>query len=73
MDERAVIEATRRWIATVVIGLNLCPFARRVFAGGLDPLRRHDAANDPDALLGDLAAELTAWPRAAIEQSRRRC
>jgi len=25
------ILATRRWIEAVVIGLNLCPFARRVF------------------------------------------
>ncbi len=33
--DAAVIESTRRWIAEVVIGLNLCPFARRVFDGGL--------------------------------------
>lgn len=26
-----VIDATRRWIGTMVVGLNLCPFARRVF------------------------------------------
>jgi uncharacterized protein len=35
MDPEVAIEATRRWIADVVIGLNLCPFARRVFDGGL--------------------------------------
>ncbi len=35
MDASDAIERTRRWIADVVIGLNLCPFARRVFDGGL--------------------------------------
>lgn len=34
-EDPAVVELTRRWIAEVVIGLNLCPFARRVFDGGL--------------------------------------
>src|SRR4051794_32356603 len=31
MDQQLVLERTRRWIASVVIGLNLCPFAQRVF------------------------------------------
>jgi uncharacterized protein len=31
MDNQAAIERTRRWISSVVIELNLCPFARRVF------------------------------------------
>lgn len=35
MDVDVVYGRTRRWIADVVIGLNLCPFARRVFEGGL--------------------------------------
>jgi hypothetical protein len=35
MDRPAVIDLTRRWIASVVIGMNLCPFARRVFDSGL--------------------------------------
>lgn len=69
MDERAVIDATRRWISTVVIGLNLCPFARRVFSGEL--VRYVVApATDPDTLLTDLANELatlTSAPRDRIE------
>jgi hypothetical protein len=32
MNPNAVIERTRRWIDTFVIGLNLCPFAEQVFA-----------------------------------------
>ncbi len=33
IDPSLAINATRHWIATVVIGLNLCPFAQRVFKG----------------------------------------
>ena len=35
MDEHSVINHTRRWISSLVIGLNLCPFAKRVFDAGL--------------------------------------
>ena len=35
MNAETVIDHTRRWVSDVVIGLNLCPFARRVFDGGL--------------------------------------
>lgn len=47
--------AVRRWIERVVIGENLCPFARPVL-----PRVRYaiSAATDLEALLGDLAAEL---------------
>ena len=33
LDEAAA-DATRRWVSAVVIGLNLCPFARRVSDAG---------------------------------------
>ncbi|MFN2331757.1 MAG: DUF1415 family protein, partial [Halomonas sp.] len=26
---KSIIEATHRWVVDVVVGLNLCPFARR--------------------------------------------
>jgi hypothetical protein len=69
VDARAIIDQTRRWIESVVIGLNLCPFARRVFAG---ELIRYvvTPATEPDALLADLAAELAALagaPRSSVE------
>lgn len=35
MDVDVVYGRTTRWIADVVIGLNLCPFARRPFENGL--------------------------------------
>ena len=59
MNDDIVIESTRRWISEVVIGLNLCPFARRVM---MDAKIRYvvSEASEPDALLADLARELAA-------------
>jgi hypothetical protein len=31
-NDQAVIDATRKWLKSEVIGLNLCPFAREVYA-----------------------------------------
>jgi hypothetical protein len=57
MDSQTVIDGTRRWIASMVIGLNLCPFARRVFEA--DTIRYVvTEAQDETALLSDLAGEL---------------
>ena len=64
MDPDAVIQTTRRWIETFVIGLNLCPFAERVFQAGRIRYAVSTAENEA-ALLADLAAEL-----AALEASR---
>jgi uncharacterized protein len=69
MDSTEVIERTRRWIDRVVIGLNLCPFARRAFEAGL--IRYSvTGARDADELLVILDKEmhrLAAEPRAAVE------
>jgi hypothetical protein len=57
MNDQAVVEHTRRWISSFVIGLGLCPFARQVFDAG----RVHYAvshARDETSLLNDLASEL---------------
>ena len=51
------IAATRRWLERAVIGLNLCPFAKAVYAKGQVRLVL-SAATTPDALLEDLAYEL---------------
>src|ERR1700712_2777024 len=56
-DDAQVIAATRHWLERVVIGLDLCPFARRVL------LRNQvafvvSAACDADALEADLGAAL---------------
>jgi hypothetical protein len=64
MDEQAVVERTRRWIATMVIGLNLCPFARRVFDAGTIRYAVTDT-RDVAALLGVLASELAALTASA--------
>lgn len=58
-SDAAAIDATRHWIERVVIGLNLCPFARAPFVH--DRVRLCvSAARDSDALLVDLRAELGA-------------
>ena len=57
MNEADIIERTRRWIATFVIGLNLCPFARRVFEAGAIRYAVTDAATE-HALLDALTSEL---------------
>jgi hypothetical protein len=65
-EKQAVIEATRRWISSVVIGLNLCPFARRVFQADRIRYAVTDA-EDEEALRTDLAGELVALAAAPIE------
>src|SRR5258708_12417134 len=54
MDEQAVIDATCRWVSFVVIGLNLCPFARRVFVAAKIRYAASQA-EDEVGLLDDLA------------------
>src|SRR5262249_8683079 len=65
VDEQAVIEGTRRWISSFVIGLSLCPFARRVFDAGAIRYLVSDA-EDEETLLGDLAGELAALASSPI-------
>jgi hypothetical protein len=57
VDEKVVAERTRRWISSVVVGLNLCPFARRVFE--TEKIRYAvSAARDEGALLEELDREM---------------
>ena len=57
VNEQFIVERTRRWISSFVIGLGLCPFARRVFdAGRIRYAVSH--ARDDTALANDLANEL---------------
>ena len=66
MDHQSVIDVTRRWIESMVIGLNLCPFARRVFEG--DKIRYVVSdAKDEKGLLEDLARELQSLAIAPLE------
>jgi hypothetical protein len=57
VNHQAIIEHTRRWISSLVIGLNLCPFARRVFE--TDKIRYTvSEARDEVTLLENLRSEL---------------
>ncbi len=51
------VATTRRWIERIVIGLNLCPFARRVFDGEMIRYSVSDAKST-DQLRIDLEREL---------------
>jgi hypothetical protein len=69
MDDQAVIDATRRWVDSFVIGLNLCPFAKRVADGGRIRYAV-SAAITPVAFTDDLRRELellTTTSRTEIE------
>jgi hypothetical protein len=58
-EVEAVLADTRAWLEKAVIGLDLCPFAKAVYTGGR--IRYCvSAAADEDALLRDLAHELSA-------------
>lgn len=52
------IAATRHWLQRVVIGLNLCPFAKAVLVKEQIRFVLSDAT-DAEALLADLVAELS--------------
>jgi hypothetical protein len=69
LECQAAVDATRRWVSEVVIRLNLCPFARRVFDAGLIRFAV-TAATDREELLEALGAELSALaaaPRTDVE------
>lgn len=53
----AAVDATRNWIVKVVIGLNLCPFAKAPFNKGQIRYQLSAAVNE-EQLLHDLRAEL---------------
>jgi len=59
LELAAEIEATERWVERVVIGLNLCPFAKAVQAKGQIRYRQSSASTNRE-LLTDLGAELEA-------------
>jgi hypothetical protein len=68
-NEQVVVDHTRRWITSFVIGLGLCPFARQVFDTGRIRFAV-SRSRDENALLNDLASELhlvLASPSTQIE------
>lgn len=67
MDKQAVIDGTCRWISSMVIGLNLCPFAERVFKA--DKIRYVVSdAREEATLLKDLADELEALASSPVSR-----
>lgn len=66
-DSPDPIELTRRWLERAVIGLNLCPFAKAVYAKRQVRFVLSDATT-PEALLEQLAEELLLLRDADPEQ-----
>lgn len=67
MDKQTILEHTRRWIADMVIGLNLCPFARRAFEGERIRYVVTDTSRSNE-LRALLRAELTALASLASDR-----
>ena len=65
MNKQAAVDQTRGWIRSMVIGLDLCPFAQRVFEANKIRYVVTDAA-DETALLADLAHKLEALASAPL-------
>jgi uncharacterized protein len=63
----AVIAETRAWVDRIVIGLNLCPFAKAVQVKGQVRYVVSEAT-DPDALLSALCEQLVALAEAPADQ-----
>lgn len=57
MENSPILDATRQWVSEIVIGLNLCPFARRELVKERIRFVATDAG-DEEALLMALQAEL---------------
>jgi hypothetical protein len=62
-----IIAATKHWLETAVIGLDLCPFARAVYTR--DQIRYTvSGAETPEALLADLLSELHLLTEAPADE-----
>ena len=64
-----MIEQTKAWIAEIVIGLNLCPFARRVFDAGTIRYIATDVTREAELLevLEGEMRHLLNSPRSEVE------
>ncbi len=64
-----IIETTRRWVQAVVVGLNLCPFARAPLQQGLVQFIESTAIDEESLLLDlrDALIQLNQTEKAQIE------
>ncbi|MFC6632117.1 DUF1415 domain-containing protein [Microbulbifer taiwanensis] len=65
--EQAVVAAVQQWLADVVVGLNLCPFARRPMRAG--QIRyRVSGARDDEVLMAELLEEMQLLDSSLAEE-----
>ncbi|MCW8126376.1 DUF1415 domain-containing protein [Microbulbifer halophilus] len=67
MPRQEIVAAVQRWLVEVVVGLNLCPFARRPLRAGQVRLAVSEARDD-DPLMAELLAEMQRLDRAPVEE-----
>lgn len=57
MEHRIIIKAVKTWVETIVVGLNLCPFAKRELLANRVRFSVSEAGNE-EQLLAELQVEL---------------
>ena len=67
VEKTRYINQTRQWLEQVVIGLNLCPFARKPFQKGQVRFAVSDSRN-VETLMQDLFDELRMLARCLLWQ-----
>ena len=65
--EQEILSAVQQWLADVVVGLNLCPFARKPMRAGQIRYAISDARSD-ETLMTDLLAEMERLDREPAEK-----
>lgn len=68
VNHEEIIESVKKWVERIVVGLRLCPFAERVFQGGLIRYVVSEAT-DEDSLKADLGRELDRLVQTPIEKT----
>jgi hypothetical protein len=67
MDDNTIITQTRQWLTDVIVGLNLCPFAKRVVLADSIRLTVSDSTT-VEQLLEEFVAEIELLENTDIEQ-----
>ncbi|SDZ87314.1 DUF1415 domain-containing protein [Microbulbifer marinus] len=65
--EQQIVDSVQQWLRDVVVGLNLCPFARKPMRAGQIRFKVSDARDD-ESLLTDLLEELRLLDNTPVEE-----
>ncbi|WP_323844723.1 DUF1415 domain-containing protein [Microbulbifer magnicolonia] len=65
--ERQIVESVQQWLRDVVVGLNLCPFARKPLRAGQIRYKVSDTRDD-EALMAELLEEMQLLDSTSAEE-----